>query len=169
MQQVPQSVTVSVLRLHRKHVDEYPLPTIDSATRVATTFRRPQIDWTTVAGGSLASADGGAVSVHWSEAGTGDYGWMIVVAPGTTTVTAPALPTAFDAWAPHGAVGPATASMFLDPEVTFVASDVIAGYAAFRRDAGRILPITGTSDKDARAVLPVNGTIRSTTFKNPAL
>jgi len=140
------------------------LAALDSASIDATDARRPVIAWTTAGGASLATTDGGSIAIHWSDSRNDDLGWAFVVAPGTTSVKAPALPAAADAWAPHGALDGGVASSFDQPDVTFVETDLLAGYKDLRRDIGRIVPLVPTSNRDSRAVLPAAGTLRATSF-----
>jgi hypothetical protein len=79
------------------------------------------------------------------------------------------MPAAADAWLPHAANDAGAASSFGLPEVTFVESDLLPSYTEFRRDIGRLIPLTSTSGRDSRAVLPANGSLRATSFYNVPL
>src|SRR5204862_136128 len=104
------------------------------------------------------------IGLHWTDTGTEDKGWTFIVPPFAKTVTAPAMPTAADAWLPRASGGITGASLFDAPEVTFIETDLLPGYKELRRDVGRIIPLTYSNGRDARAVLPANGTLKATTF-----
>ncbi len=109
---------------------------IDSATLDTTTIAQPSVAWTTQGGASLA------------------------------TMKAPTLPKAAEAWAPHGANDAGGAVTFQDPTVIFAEADILPGYADFRKGAGLVLPLTNQYQPEARAILPANGTIKLTSYRN---
>jgi len=142
------------------------LPTIDSALLDATDVKRPKIDWTTVANASLATTDGGAVTVQWADLRTENKGWRLVVPPTAKSVKAPASPASAAAWLPSAGVDGGPPSSLRDPEVTFVESDLLPGYAELRREAGRIILLGSDDGVATAAVLPANGTLKATSFEN---
>lgn len=140
------------------------LPALNGASVDATDVRRPVTAWTTTGGASLAATDGGSIALRWFDAATDDRAWVFVVPPGATSVKAPVMPVAADAWLPISAGDGGAASSFGAPEVTFVESDLLPGYPELRRDVGRIVPLVPTTGRAARAWLPANGTLRATSF-----
>jgi hypothetical protein len=144
------------------------LPALATAALDGTDPARPQVSWTTVGGASLASTDGGSIAIRWFDTRSDDRSWTFVVAPGATSVKAPAMPAAADAWLPHPAQDGGAASSFAAPEVTFVESDLLAGYKALRRDVGRLVPLEFVVGRDAHAVLPAAGTLRATSLLDVA-
>ena len=141
------------------------LPALNTGALVLSTIKRPEVFWSTAGNASLMATDGGTIALHWTDTGEEDNGWTFIVAPGTKNVKAPAMPQAADAWLPRAAVdGGAAASSFNAPEVTFIEADVLPGYAEFRAQVGRIIPQATSTGRDARAVLPKNGTLRATTY-----
>jgi hypothetical protein len=143
------------------------LPTLDSSALDVTDVKRPKIDWTTLANASLATTDGGAVTLRFGGGGrTENKGWFFVVAPNAKTVKAPAMPPAAADWIPSPGVDGGAPSSFADPEITFVETDLLPGYGELRRDIGRIIPVTADQGVAAAAVLPANGTLKATSFRN---
>jgi hypothetical protein len=142
------------------------LPVIDGASVVKTTPRRPQIDWTTLNNVSLASSDGGSIFISWFDNRDESNGWTFIVPPNVKTVKAPAMPASADAWLPNAIDdGGAGASNFSQPDIVFAESDLLPGYAAFRREIGRVIPTGETNQRDSRAVLPANGSLRTTSYQ----
>lgn len=141
------------------------LPALNAVFLDEADKKRPKVSWTTAAGASLAATDGGSVAIEWQDNRTQNRGWTFVVAPGSSSVAAPAMPALAAEWVPALASDAGAASNLSRPEVTFVESDLLASYAAFRRDIGRIIPLRYGRQRDATAVLPANGTIRTTSFQ----
>ncbi len=139
---------------------------IDSATLDTSTIAQPSVAWTTQGGASLATMDGGAIVLSWYDQRESSGTWTFVVPPGSKSVKAPTLPKAAEAWAPHGANDAGGAVTFQDPTVIFAEADILPGYADFRKGAGLVLPLTNQYQPEARAILPANGTIKLTSYRN---
>lgn len=134
--------------------------TVDFATALprltgltATGATRPDV--TVTSAGSLASSDGGFVSLRWSKLTGGenfiDFSWSFVLPPATTSFKAPALPAELAALAP-----PAESAS----GAGFFESDAVQGYAQLK---AAIVPVSGIPPYfDERGVLPTNGTTRIT-------
>jgi hypothetical protein len=76
------------------------------------------------------------------------------------------MPAEADPWLPLLPVdGGNQGASFADPSILFVEADIIPSYAAFRREAGRIIPTDDGYLRDSRAVLPSNGQIRATAYQ----
>lgn len=145
------------------------LPSLDGVTLGVTDPKRPQIDWTVLGNASLATSDGGSVAVEWADFRGDNRGWTLIVPPAAKSVKAPAMPATAAAWIPRGASDAGAPSNFSAPNVAFIEADVLPTYAAFRRDVGRLMPLSELNDRETRAVLPVNGTLKATSFRPPAL
>ena len=144
------------------------LPTLESADITTTTSLRPQVDWTTVGGATLNATDGGSVFISWYNSVSETNGaWTIIVAPGTKTVKAPALPASLSAWAPRSADEAGQGASFNSPTVLFVEGDIVPDYDAFRSAAALVLPSAEVNDRDLRAFLPATGTFKLTSFTPP--
>ena len=141
-------------------------PAIDSATLDTTTIARPSAAWTTLGGASLATMDGGAIVVSWYDQRESSGTWTFVVPPGSKSVKAPAMPNTAEPWLPHGANDAGAAVTFQDPMVIFAEADILPGYADFRKGIGLVIPLTDGYQPDARAILPANGTIKLTSYRN---
>ncbi|CAN5914129.1 hypothetical protein BH11MYX4_BH11MYX4_61340 [soil metagenome] len=141
-------------------------PALESTTLVSTTVQRPETSWTTLGGASLATMDGGTVFVSWYDQSESGGTWAFVVPPGVKSVKAPAMPTAADPWVPHPPTDAGGAVTFNDPVVVFAEADTLPGYAAFRKGIGLVIPLANVYQPDARAILPSNGTIKLTSFRN---
>jgi hypothetical protein len=140
-------------------------PALDSATLDSTTVAQPSVAWTTVGGASLAAMDGGAVVVSWFDTRENSGTWTFVVPPGAKSVKAPAMPKAAEPWLPHGENDAGGAVSFQEPIVLFAEADILPGYADFRKGAGLVIPLTTPYEPDARAILPANGTLKVTSFR----
>ena len=114
-------------------------------------------DVTLTAESSLASADGGMVSLEWTITGgvVQSRQWMFVVPPSTTTFKLPALPT--------DATGHVPGANLAVASVTFVEASQLAGYSQLKALA---LPITGDMPfaGDSNKALPANGTVKVTAY-----
>ena len=133
------------------------LPLLETAEISGTDSRRPVISWT----GNTAGTDGGLVRVDFFGAEGGNYHWTFVVPPGSTSVTAPAMPAEADSFLPPATdAGP---EAFQWPELVFVEADVIPTYKEFRRMQGALAP-AGTSFAFSVPTLPLNGTYRTTSW-----
>ena len=136
------------------------LGTMTGSTVDATNASRPILAW---GGDSTANTDGGLVSLAFSlPSDRGTYVWTFVVPPGTTTVTAPALP----ADVPFAPAADAGASVtFMRPFVWFIEADAFDSPASFRQQQGATFgPFTVASLVQQIPVLSANGTFRSTGF-----
>lgn len=130
---------------------EIPEVEIDTADVV-----RPTASWSPAA--SLSGTDGGGVLLQWVDDRPRDFVWTFAVAPGATSVKAPAMPIDAADWVPDAG------SEFGEPEVFFVEGDALSGYAQFRGEAGRIVPMDDVYDLNRidQIVLPQDGTLRAT-------
>lgn len=140
-------------------------PVLDSATLDTTALAQPSATWTTQGGASLATMDGGGVILSWYDERENRGTWTFVVPPGAKAVKAPTLPKTAEAWLPHGANDAGAASTFQVPTVIFAESDLLPGYAAFRRGVGLIIPLANGYQAEERAILPANGTLKMTSFR----
>jgi hypothetical protein len=117
----------------------------------------PRADVKITAAGSLASTDGGFVTLDWSRLDNNEnflrFRWTFVVPPATTTFKVPALPAALGGLAPSGTSTSAAAGFF--------ESDGVPGYAQTRTLP---TPLFGAPPQvdDGSEALPVNGTLRAT-------
>ena len=119
--------------------------------------RRPVLTW---ASSSTAAADGGLIRLqHWG-ASENRHLWTFVVPPGSTTVTAPAMPVEANDYLPDVDAGPID---WMTPEVVFIESDVFPTYKEFRRQQGTLAP-ADTSFRHGFPALPANGTYRATSW-----
>jgi hypothetical protein len=136
------------------------LPSLTAATTDTATATRPTISWTSTK--ALSAADGGTVSIRWTSADQKTHAWTVIVPPANATtgsVQVPALPPDKAAWAPADGVT-------LDPpDVLFVESDGLPGYAELRAGAGLVVPGALANDRLAEAALPINGTFRATSIR----
>lgn len=124
---------------------------IDSADAV-----RPTASWTPA--NPLTGTDGGGVLLQWIDNRPRDFVWTFTVAPGAGSVKAPAMPTDAADWLPDDG------SEFGEPEVFFLEADAFTGYAQFRSEAARIIPMADLYDLNRidQIVLPQDGTLRAT-------
>lgn len=142
------------------------LPALDSASLTATDIKRPKVDWHAVA--PLTAAKGGMILLTWFDSRTDERSWSFVVPPSATAVTAPILPAEADAWAPQSATDASPGSSYAPPFVIFVDASVLPNAAAFRREAGRVIPYTDPATVETRAILPANGDLKITSrFDTP--
>lgn len=130
------------------------LPEITSITADSITTARPKVTWTAAA--ALGGTDSGVIEITWPSGK-----WTFLVPPGTTTVTAPALPTEVATWAPDAPV---------DPTAAFFESDLVPGYDVVRQKAASFgftrVPDIGYAG--ATPGLPANGTVKATMItQNP--
>jgi len=130
------------------------LAIISSALLGINTPSRPSVSFT-VEDGDLATADGGIVVVQWMDGGGGTFEWAIMIAPGTTIVTVPALPDLI------GDLRPTAQSQYLPPRVAIFDADFIDNYDVFRTVFGFnfVLSQVGTPNGDftVRAASGPNG------------
>lgn len=139
------------------------LPELAEATITndAQTPRRPTIAWK---GATTAAKGGVARFVFFPPASESPTRWTIVVAPGATTVQAPALPAGTLAAAlPADDAG--AAAWQDDPEIVFADSDLLADYAAFRKLQGVLVGAASQALEFDDVVLPQNGSVRLTRFR----
>jgi len=135
------------------------LPAIESAVVDASNPRRPVVSWEAAA--PTTDADGGLVRFSFSGPEGWDYSWTFVVAPGATSVTAPAMPPDAESFLPP-APDSGVDAMFSPPKILVVEADVLPGYAAFRRQQGVVLgPEAMYLNDGTLPALPVNGTFRT--------
>jgi hypothetical protein len=136
------------------------LPAITGATVTGDNARRPVLGWTST---STASADGGLVRVRFFGSEDASYAWTIIVPPGTTTATAPAMPAEADSFLPS-LTDAGAATVFFDPEVAFVEAEPLPSYAAFRRVQGTLLGVQTSLGAITLPAMPTNGTYRATAY-----
>lgn len=134
------------------------LPNIIDRSIDVTDPTRPTLKW--ASSSSLAATDGGHVSIRFFLDNAAIHGWTLLVAPNATSVKLPALPASAAAWAP------AQNMTINGPHVLFVESDAFADHDAFRRTAGRVMPL-GTTESYGftvrKTMLPSAGmTLRGT-------
>lgn len=133
------------------------LPPITGGDVSGTNARRPKITWTS---SSTAGSDGGIVRIR--AYGEPSYSWTFVVPPGSTSITAPAMPTEADGHLPP-LTDAGAEDVFDPPEITFIEADVLPSYTQFRRQQGVLVP-PGTSVAFGLPTMPVNGTYRTTSW-----
>ncbi len=140
------------------------LPTINDVTRDATDARRPTFTWTAAA--SLANTDGGILRTRFYGTQDANYFWTFVVPPNATSVKAPALPAQAEDWLPIADAGAEAYGEL--PDVLFVESDLLPGYAQFRAQQGVLLGIDTRSTRLGGNIsvptLPQNGSLRATLY-----
>jgi hypothetical protein len=135
------------------------LPKVTDVTTASPTVGRPDVTLTSAA--SLATSDGGAVTLRWTTATNNGGSWTFVL-PGPAAAAsfkAPALPADATVFVP-------TRSVFVDGAVFFEATQ-IPSYTETKK-----LPIVaggGLDLLDWTRPLPVNGTVRLTSWRQPAL
>jgi len=132
------------------------LPAILTGTNDWSNVARPVIAWTSAS--PLSGSDGGHVTLGWTDQGH-EGGWTFIVPPSATSVKAPALPAEAAAWLPTSGAFPETAGQLIFADV-----DSVPSYDVFRKGAGRALIGPGLF---SGALLPQNGTLRTTTFVVP--
>lgn len=132
------------------------LPFLSNATLAGAVPARSDV--TLTAESSLASADGGMVSLEWSVPGgvTQSRQWMFVVPPSTTTFKLPALPA--------DAPGHTPGANLAIASVAFVEASQLSGYAQLKA-----LPLPITSNvpfvaDDTSKALPATGTVKVTAY-----
>jgi hypothetical protein len=135
------------------------LPAITGTEISGTDARRPVLAWTS---SSTAASDGGLVRVGFFGPEDANYDWTFVVAPGATTVTAPAMPPEAESFLPSA--GDAGPTSFRDPEVVFVEADVLPSYTAFRRQQGALVSLEQSIGGFSFPAMPQNGTYRATSY-----
>ena len=128
------------------------LPAILTGTNDRSNVARPVLAWT--AESPLSGSDGGHVTFAWS-----NQGWTFIVPPTATSVKAPVLPPEAAAWLPTSGAFTATAG-----QIIFADVDSVPSYDVFRKGAGRAFI---GPDLFSGALLPQNGTLRTTTFVVP--
>ena len=140
------------------------LPRITRAAVDATDVARPKITWESAA--PLTATDGGYVVAPYYDDRLRTMAWTFIVSPDATEVRAPTLPTDAAEWAPQVGGGDAgKPSKFEFPEILFAESDIFPDYAAFRREAGRLVSSYDSRTRRAeRVVLPKVGTFRATAY-----
>ena len=140
-------------------------PVIDSATLDTSVTSQPSLAWTTLGGASLATMDGGTIVLSWYDQQETRGTWTFVVPPGAKSVKAPVMPKTVESFLPHGDNDAGAAVTFQPPVVLFAESDLLPGYAAFRKGAGLIIPLADSYQPEERAILPANGTLKLTSFR----
>ncbi len=119
--------------------------------------RRPVIQWTSP---STAAADGGLVRMQLWDQEDNRYAWTFVVPPGSTKVTAPAMPPEAGEFLPDVDAD----RDWVYPTIGFLEADSIQGYKAFRAMQGTLAP-AGNSLTYNLPALPTNGTYRMTSWE----
>ncbi|MBX3224924.1 MAG: hypothetical protein KF795_30690 [Labilithrix sp.] len=135
------------------------LPPISGAEISANDAARPVVSWTST---STAAADGGLVRVRYYTADETSSSWTFVVAPGSTSVKAPAMPAEAESFLPDPTND--SPSRFSRPTVVFIEADTIPSYALFRRTQSAIADYAFPFASYALPPLPTNGTYRATAF-----
>lgn len=137
------------------------LPEMTDVSIDSTNARRPVLTWT--ASSSLATTDGGVLRFRFDRPNEEAYfSWTVVVAPGATSVTIPALPPEAEAFAPPDG-GTDQEPDYYALEAAFLEADVIPNYASFRRFEGAVPGIVDSSFGEfAFPIVPVDGTYRAT-------
>ena len=117
--------------------------------------KRPKVAWSMSA--ALTGFDGGAVRVRWFTPDEATHGWTILLPASATNVQVPDLPAGLGPkYAPSQGVE-------TDPVIGFVDVDAVTSEAAFRREAGRLLPMRLEGGFVRNVVLPAtNATYRAT-------
>lgn len=134
------------------------LPELSSPTIGGTNAQRPVVSWT----GATVDATGGIVRLSFNGTRPAEgFRWTFVVPPGSTTVTAPAMPAEAEGFLPAGGT---TFEAFSKPEVGFVKTDALAGYPAYRRLPNVLDWLPG---QYYVAPLPKNGNAYVTFVGNP--
>lgn len=138
-------------------------PALTAAAVDPNARKRPVATWT----GNMGAMKGGLVRMSWMDMQQESYTkWSIVVPANnaaTGTITAPALPATFDDILPLGDGG--GNAWEATPEVTFVDSDLLPDYAAWRKLQGVVLPFSIVQGGNVeQAVLPQNGSFRITNW-----
>ena len=128
------------------------LPGLTDANVVATDLKRPKLTWSSSA--PLNAVDGGVVALRWY-AGSASMQWRFVVPPGTTEVTAPALPADL-------AIPPSVEADVQWSDIAFAEATFIADYKAFKSLAIPANHDVSVLSRDA--ALPVDGTVRTVRF-----
>jgi hypothetical protein len=134
------------------------LPAITSVDVTGADSQRPVVSWSATTG----SFDGGLIRMWYYGAEEANYHWTFVVPPGSSSVTAPALPAEAASFLPTKDDAGATA-VFRDPQVLFLEADVLPSYAQFRTQQGAIVDLDQPLDSSF-PVVPVNGTFRASTY-----
>ncbi len=138
------------------------LPTIDSSSIDTTNPRRPVVQWTSDE--PTSGADGGIVQFRFNGPDDVSYAWTLVVPPGATKVTTPAMPPEAEAFLPYAADA-GTESTFSQPEVLFVEASTIPSYALFRGQQGTLLDYLGdVLPNESLPAMPLDGVYRWTSF-----
>ena len=131
------------------------LPEITDASIDTTNPVRPVLSWE----GTTTETDGGLVRVWFSNETFFSNYWSVIVRPGSSTVTIPALPAEASEFMPY------EESTFGSPAVIFVESDQLPGYKELRTQQGLIF---GAVEENAFGfrlpALPANGLYRATTW-----
>ncbi|MBX3211096.1 MAG: hypothetical protein KF850_03615 [Labilithrix sp.] len=133
------------------------LPPITSSAVSGTDARRPVLRWTS---SSTAGADGGLVRTGFFTPDDAYVAWTFVVPPGSTSVTAPAMPAEAESFLP--AAGDAGPADFMPPTVVFIEADVLPSYTAFRRLQGSLVDHNLPFQGYRLPPLPANGAYRAT-------
>jgi hypothetical protein len=136
---------------------EPPFPVAENAVLDKSTLIRPALSW----GGAAipASAKGGVVrmnaTVNVGGGGTARWQWSFFVAPSVTSVRAPEMPAA-SAWLPTADWKPTAVA------VAFFTSDLVADYAAFRRNPRPFAfgPRHASAPDTKLPLLPAEGVLR---------
>ena len=136
------------------------LPIIDTADIDGTNPKRPKASWHSVA--PLTAAKGGSIFLDWYDNRDESHGWAFIVPPDATTLTAPVLPPEAGPWAPLAEGDGGSNASWTRPSVLFADSSLLPNAAAFRREAGRVVPYVDNYERDTRALLPADGTLRTT-------
>lgn len=144
------------------------MPSITAAAVADTpSVARPTVSWTSSA--PLSGAAGAFAHFDWLETTDSglaiDIAWTLVVPPGTSSVEAPALPPALDAWAPAQAGGASFSAG--SPAVIVVQGDGLSGYGALRAAAGAFLVAPPINQGVLLPPLPADGTLLATAFAPP--
>ena len=132
------------------------LPPILTGTNDKSNLARPIIAWTSES--PLSGSDGGNITLGWSNQEQ-EGGWTFIVPPSATSVKAPALPPEAATWLPTSTSFTQTAGL-----IVFADVDSVPSYDVFRKGAGQALI---GPDQLTGALLPQNGTLRTSTFVVP--
>lgn len=131
------------------------LPSITNIVLPEVLTPRPRVTWTSSA--PLTAADGGEVELIWYRGEASQLRWKLVVPPGTTEVTIPAMP----ADVPPMPTEDASLSV---ADIRFVEATQIADYAALK--ALPISVLAGDTYSYVLRALPSNGTLRVSALRN---